>query len=264
MVLLDHGGRDAAEFDIIAPPADLSTVVEHLWIPSQSTTAFSEWRVVADASPHLIATVIAEKMRRIRVVLVGARSQAATIDMSQRVLTVGVRLRPGALPAVVDGSARELMDRSVRVDDVFGAGMMADLELSHDAPPSVIARELLRLLRRARRRRDVRMMRAESLRPSMTVAALAERLGEPTRSLRERVHREVGLSPKRALRVLRLHDALHVRRTGATWSHVAHAAGYADQAHLTRELRDLLGETPSEWQARGSAVSFKTARPGVG
>jgi AraC-like DNA-binding protein len=37
-------------------------------------------------------------------------------------------------------------------------------------------------------------------------------------------------------------------------------AVFAEQAHLTRELRALLGETPSAWKARGSADSFKTPR----
>jgi AraC-like DNA-binding protein len=45
-------------------------------------------------------------------------------------------------------------------------------------------------------------------------------------------------------------------------------AGYADQAHFTRECRSLLGETPSAWSrrrpclaaalAKADAVSFKT------
>ena len=100
--------------------------------------------------------------------------------------------------------------------------------------------------------------------PGWTVADVARWTGEATRSLRERAHREIGLSPKRTLRVLRLHSALHARRYGRSWAQVAYAAGYADQAHLTRELRALLGETPSAWQARASAVSFKTANRAIG
>jgi AraC-like DNA-binding protein len=52
-------------------------------------------------------------------------------------------------------------------------------------------------------------------------------------------------------------------RTGdRSWAAIAAMAGYADQAHLTRELHALLGETPSAWRARGSAVSFKTSGRG--
>jgi AraC-like DNA-binding protein len=81
--------------------------------------------------------------------------------------------------------------------------------------------------------------------------------------LRERTHREIGLSPKHILRVVRLHAALHAaRKPGASWSDVASRSGYADQSHLTREMRDLLGETPSSWRTRGTAVSFKTRQHG--
>ena len=264
MVLLDQGGRAASEFDIVAPPADLSGVMEHLWVERRAR-GVSGWRVVPDASPHLIAAVTASGPTRvIRVQLVGARSCAATIDVTRRVFTVGVRFRPGAVPALVDASAREFVDRSVAIADVVNSDVLTELELGPDAPPSVIAHELIGLVRRACRRRPARTFLRDAVPTTLTVAELARQLREPTRSLRERAHREVGLSPKRMLRVLRLHAALHARRSGYSWSAVAHAAGYADQAHLTRELRALLGETPSTWQARGSAVSFKTANRAIG
>jgi AraC-like DNA-binding protein len=265
MVLLDHGGRAAAEFDIVAPPADLSGVIEHLWVGRRPPAGVSGWRVVPDASPHLIAAVTESgPTRAIRVRLVGARSCAATIDVRQRVVSVGVRFRPGAVPALVDASAREFVDRSVAVDDVLSADVLTELELGPDAPPPMIGHELIRLVRRACRRRTARTMLRDAVPSASTVAELARQLDEPMRSLRERAHRELGLSPKRTLRVLRLHAALHARRNGHSWSEVAYAAGYADQTHLARELRALLGETRLRWQARGSAVSFKTANRAIG
>jgi AraC-like DNA-binding protein len=266
MVLLDNGGRRTGEVDLLAPPGDLAGVVEHSWIDDERRPRTADWRVVADTSPHLIAIVHASgRGRAIRVALVGARSCAATLDMRRRLLTVGVRLRPGALPVLTDVSARELADRSTSVDQIFGTQVLSDLELGPDTPPAVILQELLRLTRRACRSRAVRPLLPDAASPGTTVGEMARWLATPSRSLRERVHREVGLSPKHMLRVLRLHAALHVaRRADHSWSQVACAAGYADQAHLTRELRMLLGETPSAWRARGSAVSFKTPARDVG
>jgi AraC-like DNA-binding protein len=260
MVLLDNGGRHAGEINLLAPPRDLAGVLEHLWTQDSSRTA-ADWRVVADASPHLIAAVTASGgTQTMSVSLVGARSCAASIDVSHRVLTVGLRLRPGALSALTDASAREFVDRSITADRVFRADVLAGLELGHDAPASLILRELIRLTRRACRGRTGRTMLPHGVSRANTVGELAAWLRTPTRSLRERAHREVGLSPKRILRVVRLHAALRAaQRPGSSWSEVAYVAGYADQAHLTRELRALLGETPSAWTARGSAVSFKTS-----
>jgi AraC-like DNA-binding protein len=259
MVLLDHGGRHADEITLIARPNDLDDVVEHLWIRNDRHPE-PGWRVVADASPYLLATVAAcGDTRVLRIAVVGARAHAATIDVANRVLTVGVRLRPGALPILTGCSAREFRDRSVLAESVFTRDVLADLELSHDAPVATITRDLVRLVRRAVRRRAAGTTLPVSALRLESVGSLATWLGTPTRTLRERTHREIGLSPKRILRVVRLHTALHAaRRAGASWSDIASRAGYADQSHLTREMHDLLGETPSSWRARGTAVSFKT------
>jgi AraC-like DNA-binding protein len=41
--------------------------------------------------------------------------------------------------------------------------------------------------------------------------------------------------------VLRFHEALRVARTGRPFATVAHTTGFADQAHLAREVRALAG-----------------------
>ena len=264
MVLLDHGGRDSGEVELLAPPPDVGRLVEHLWIQG-SHGAVTDWRVVADTSPHLIASVTeAAGTRHLRVQVVGARTHAATVNVKNRVLTVGIRLRTGAVPVVTGSPAHELTDQAAPIDCVFRRAVLADLDLGHDAPPRVLAQELVRLVRRASSSQAIR-----PLLPKVrlhTVRELADWLQTTPRSLRDRMYQEAGLSPKRLLRVLRLHAALHAawRRdaSGAShrsWAEIAYRAGYADQAHLTREVRALLGETPSAWRARGSADSFKTS-----
>jgi AraC-like DNA-binding protein len=257
MVLLDQGGRHPSEVTVIAPPNDLAGVAEHLWIQGPHG-AVTEWRVVADASPHLIASVIdCGGTRRLHVGLVGARTRAAAIDVTSRVLTVGVRLKSGVLPSITGEPAHAFVDRSVLVDDVVPRSIVADLQLGSDAPPRVLARELVRLLRRMSQ--EERSPLIPDTARLATVRELAAWLEMAPRSLRDHIRGEVGLGPKRLLRVLRLHVALRARWSDRlSWATVAHRAGFADQAHLTREVRALLGETPSAWAARGSAVSFKT------
>lgn len=258
MVLLDHGGRHLSEVELLAPPPDLGWLVEHLWIQG-SHGAVTDWRVVADTAPHLIASVTESgPTRRLRVQLVGARTHAATVDVTNRVLTVGVRLKVGVLPGLTGASASAFVDRGVAIGDAFSRATVADLELGHDSPPRLIAHELVRLMRRLRRQ-DLRPLIPASSSTIDTVGGLAQWLNTGPRALRDRVHHEAGLSPKRLLRVLRLHAALRaVWKHDLPWSAVAYLAGYADQAHLTREVRALLGEAPSTWRARGSAVLFKT------
>jgi AraC-like DNA-binding protein len=141
---------------------------------------------------------------------------------------------------------------------VFSRSILSDLELAHDAPRDVIVRELVRLMRRLPRH-EIRPLIPAAPARIETVRGLAEWLSTAPRSLRDRIYREAGLGPKRLLRVLRLHSALRAAwGRNMPWSDIAYVAGYADQAHLTREMRALLGDTPSAWKARGSADSFKT------
>ena len=64
-------------------------------------------------------------------------------------------------------------------------------------------------------------------------------LGE--RQLRRRFASAVGYGPKTFARVIRFRAALGLVRGGAALAEAALAAGYADQAHMTREMRSLAG-----------------------
>ena len=54
-----------------------------------------------------------------------------------------------------------------------------------------------------------------------------------------------GYGPKTLARILRMRRALDLARAGAPLAEVAVRSGYADQAHLTREVRDLAGVPPT-------------------
>ncbi|MDQ3715393.1 MAG: helix-turn-helix domain-containing protein [Actinomycetota bacterium] len=83
------------------------------------------------------------------------------------------------------------------------------------------------------------------------VDQLARRVGWSRRHMGERFRRELGLAPKAAGRVIRFqrsHRAL-TRPARAGLAQIAADCGYADQAHMTREWRDLAGQTPTAWMA---------------
>ena len=77
--------------------------------------------------------------------------------------------------------------------------------------------------------------------------ALRDELGISERSLRRRCHEAFGYGPKTLDRILRFQHFLRLAREEgeAGLSALAVASGYADQAHLTREVRRLSGLTPA-------------------
>jgi AraC-like DNA-binding protein len=80
------------------------------------------------------------------------------------------------------------------------------------------------------------------------IGALAEQVGWTRQYLNARFREQIGLSPKSAARIARLHRAIHLatRPNPPRWSDIAAACGYADQPHLNLDFRALTGMTPTE------------------
>ncbi|GAA3766325.1 AraC family transcriptional regulator [Plantactinospora mayteni] len=109
------------------------------------------------------------------------------------------------------------------------------------------------------------------------VAELARETGWSSRYLSRSFGIEIGLSPKRAARVVRFDRARRLLqrppvagRPGGL-AEVAAAAGYYDQAHLDRDFRAFAGCPPSRWLADeagggegGGGFRNVQAEPGAG
>jgi len=80
------------------------------------------------------------------------------------------------------------------------------------------------------------------------IGALAAHLGWSRKRLVNAFRERVGVPPKTAARILRFDAAMAMLKAppAVRWSEVALACGYADQAHLAREVRALSGSTPRE------------------
>ncbi|MCZ0970611.1 helix-turn-helix domain-containing protein [Streptomyces albulus] len=73
------------------------------------------------------------------------------------------------------------------------------------------------------------------------VAEVARLVGMGERQLHRHSLAVFGYGPKTLGRVLRLVRALELARAGVPYAEVAARAGYADQAHLAREVKSLAG-----------------------
>ena len=55
------------------------------------------------------------------------------------------------------------------------------------------------------------------------------------------------MSPKYFARLARMEQIIRQRQRGLAWADIAYACGLADQAHLVREFRALVGERPTDF-----------------
>lgn len=159
----------------------------------------------------------------------------------------GIRLAPGTAPALLGVPAHELRDRRVELADLWPArevrrlaGLVAGradprtgleaLAARRAAPPDPLAAEVV-----------------ARLRAGEPVAGIASAVGLGERQLRRRSLDAFGYGPRTLGRILRLRRALALAGAGLPYAEVAHTAGYADQAHLAREVRALAGTTLSAY-----------------
>lgn len=171
-----------------------------------------------------------------------------------------LRLRPGAVPALMGIPTVEIAATIVPLDAVWGSAAKELTERLGEAPSraSQVAVVERAIAGRARRLLGTRIVpRALAAFDDLEVArvsAVAQRVGVSERHLRRMFHDAVGLSPKAYIRVGRLRRALAIARRSASqpWTRVAVDAGYFDQAHMVAEFRDLTGRSPTAlWRELG-------------
>ena len=72
--------------------------------------------------------------------------------------------------------------------------------------------------------------------------------GLSLRHLERRFLADVGITPKTFARLVRLQAALGRIASGERLADVAHACGYYDQPHMTRDFSRLAEMSPAAWQ----------------
>lgn len=170
---------------------------------------------------------------------------------------VGVAFKPGGAAAILDLPAAELTDRHVTLEELWGLhGRALQEHLCDTHTPSAALEILEHALRE-------RLTGRESMRPLLIHPAVAHALASPelriadlrnasgysARHFIALFNAAVGLPPKYYSRLQRFGTV--VRRLAASPTDLAAVAaetGYADQAHMTREFRDLAGITPTHYR----------------
>jgi AraC-like DNA-binding protein len=166
---------------------------------------------------------------------------------------VGVRFAPGWGPALLGVPADRLRDRQIALEDVWRAAdvrHLADATAAGPDRPAALGAAVVERLRRAGPPDPIIRAVARALRAGQPVAATAARVGLSARQLQRRCLPAFGYGPKTLARVLRFDRALVLARSGQPFASVAATTGYADQAHLAREVRTLAGVPLGDLLAR--------------
>ena len=196
-----------------------------------------------------------------RLYVVGPDVVAAHPQLMPGAQVLGARFQPGAARAWLGLPLSEIVGTAVELDAVVGArarSMAARLNDSGDADvrQHLFAQQLA-LLPGAGSATDTRAARvfAQVGTGRIDLATLTTSLQLSTRSLRRLCHDQFGYGPKMLERILRLQRWLALARAQprAGLAALALDGGYADQSHLSREVRALAGigaaQLCTQWRA---------------
>jgi AraC-like DNA-binding protein len=212
--------------------------------------------------------VLVEDWERVEVpsaAVVGPRRQAVRLRFHGTIDQVNISFFPGAAGAFIGLAMSEIVGRMASPDDVWPHDFREAVAELEPLPPmqrvAVLADLLLVRLEPSREprpqvREAVRLIRAS--RGRVTVRWLADRLNLSISQLERSFARHVGVGPKLLARQTRV-CALAAEAMGQAspgWALLAANYGYADQAHLAREFRELTGLTPSRFAEVGSDADF--------
>jgi AraC-like DNA-binding protein len=162
------------------------------------------------------------------------------------VLSAGLRFAPGRLPAMLGLPAAQVRDQRVPLAELHPSlARRALARLEQGERPLPVLLGLALALPGDPAEHAVRAV-ADQLAAGASARATADRLGWTERSLHRRCLAAFGYGPAVLRRVLRFRKASLLLYEGVPIAEAAAEAGYADQPHLSREMRALAGVAPSQ------------------
>ena len=206
------------------PPAALAPLVECVWTRGCASDVI--WRQGRGT------------------IIVGPDTAARAYPRLAGELLIGLRFRPGAGGGGIGMPLDALRDRQVDAREIDRA-----FDLDGELPPAEVFRALLTAA--ADRRPDPIVLAAAPRVADRDLAGLARELAISERQLRRRFHAAVGYGPATLARVLRFRRFLALADRGRDdLAGLAVDAGYADQAHLTRDFTAFGGSPPEAFFRR--------------
>lgn len=235
----------------LAPPRGLAAALACVWSSHDGAT-----RVLPDACVDVVFTSG-------RLIVAGPATAAHLTEPTPGQARCGVRFRVGAAGGALGLPAAELLDLDVGLEELWGRqGRRLEQRVAESTEPlSALLAGLGERLAAVRPDPLVRHAAALML-DGRRIDHVARTVALSERQLRRRFDHAVGYGPATLLRVQRFQRFLSLARQRpwvAPLARLAADAGYADQAHLTRECVRLSGLTPRALLADGADAAGEKA-----
>jgi AraC-like DNA-binding protein len=251
-ILRPLAGLQHFELSRVAPPADLVPFVTHFWTVQWNLPEGETYEQAVLPYPCANLTYEGGEYR-----VHGPGTVRFVAKLCGCAWVTGARFTPAGFSAFSRRPVRELVDRVVLAREVVlrepppppsspaqAQSHLVDYLRAQAPEPSPTMALVDRLVAKAQA--DPRVVRAD---------VLAAEAGVSVRSLHRLFERHVGVNSRWIVRRARVQDAADrvARGESVDWAEVAQELGYHDQAHLIRDFRAQIGETPAAYARRCAA-----------
>jgi hypothetical protein len=221
--------KRAVELFTIERRSACSPFVEETWL----TRSEPEASFISVAADHW-EMVVTRRRGGARVTVRGPETKATTMPIPADTEFFGIQFGLGTfMPSLPPA---QLVDRSLTLPQTSRASFRLDGSAWELPGPDNADVFVDRLIRTGLLVHD----------PVASAALQGDVKGLSTRSVERRVSRATGLTRGVIRQIRRAETAVELLTRGVPAGDVAHAAGYADQPHLTRSLTRFVGLTPSQ------------------
>lgn len=233
------------------PDPDLSGLVQCTWTRKVGDLESQrEVRVVPDGCMDLL-------WMQDELLVAGPDTQAWLRRLPAGTTIAGLRFPPGVAPGLLHVPADELLNSRIPVLECSApwANRVAEnLFNAPEAAAAIMQDAVKTMLQGDDGKHDpvvrhvVRTVSAAPCGMSMTVRDLADEIGLSERQLHRRCSHALGYGLKTFTRIVRFQRFMERvgQQSPPSLAWLAADSGYADQSHLSRDVRQLTGLTPSE------------------
>lgn len=208
------------------------------------------WRAQSDSSSIIAADGCVDLLWLDDELCIAGPMTTPIWDGPRSAPAVGIRIPPGLGRLVLGGGITELRDQCVAASEVLPRGSLAQLT-------TVTGRERAFRLFVGRAvtgdRCDWAATVSAAAHAGDTAVAAAQAFALSQRQFRRKMALSFGFGYRTLLGIVRAQTARGHLAKGIAPSDVAALVGFADQSHLTREIRRYTGQTPGQLLAASGA-----------
>lgn len=209
--------------------------------PSRTSFVDETWQARSETEESFISVaashwemVVTRQCGAARLTVRGPETKATTVPVPRDAEFFGIQFSLGTfMPSLQPG---QLVDRSLALPQVAKSAFWLD-GAAWEVPGPDDAEVFVDRLVRAR------LLVRDPIVPEALDGAVE---GLSTRSVERRLSRATGLTRGAIEQIGRAERAVELLSRGMSPIEAARRAGYADQPHLTRSLKRLVGQTPSQ------------------